>query len=180
MDKDINMLMANLANGDMNCLKELYDMLSLRIFNYARSITKNKETAEDITHDVFLQINKQAARIAEISDPVAYIMTIARNHTYNLLKRNNRISASSDDLLELRDESAPYDQILFEEAFSELPENQRETIHLHLICGYSLKDTAKIQNTPLVTVKWRYKKALSKLRAYFTQDKKEENQNEPL
>jgi len=176
MDGNIHALLCGLAEGDMNALAELYDMLSLRIFNYARTITKNKETAEDITHDVFLQINKQAARIAEISDPAAYIMVIARNHAYNLIKRGNKINNSTvllDDGLEISDESTQYDNILFEDAFSELPANQSETVYLHLICGYSLKDISKMQDTPLVTVKWRYGKALSRLREYFTQDMRE-------
>ena len=179
MSKDIRTLISDLAKGDINALAELYDMLSLRIFNYARTITKNKELAEDITHDVFLQINKEAARIAKISNPAAYIMIITRNRSYNLIKRENRVTSLSDDTLEVSDDSSPYDNLLFEEAFSNLPVNQRETVHLHLICGYALKDIAKIQNIPLVTVKWRYGKALAKLRAYFKQDK-EENFNGTL
>ena len=180
MSKDIHTLLSDLAEGNMDALAELYDMLSLHIFNYTRTITKNKETAEDITHDVFLQIKKQAARIAEISDPAAYIMVIARNHSYNLIKRDNKINTSLDDMLEISDDSSSYDRLLFEEAFSVLPVNQRETVHLHLICGYTFKDIAKLQNAPLVTVKWRYGKALSQLRAYFKQDKKGENCNGTL
>jgi len=180
MSNDINVLISDLANGDMKALAELYDMLSLRIFNYARTITKNKEIAEDVTHDVFLQINKKAVHIAKISDPVAYIMVITRNHSYNLIKRNNKIISSIDNALEESDYSSPYEKLLFEEAFSTLPANQRETVHLYLICGYSLKEIAKLQNTPLVTVKWRYGKALSQLRAYYTENIKEENCNERI
>ena len=177
MGKDIHELISDLADGDMNALEELYDMISLRIFNYARSITKNKEMAEDITHDVYLQIYKQAAHIAEISNPTAYIMAVTRNHSYNLLKRSNKITVSLDDALEISDASLPYDSLIFKDAFLSLPPNQRETVHLHLICGYTLKDIAKLQKVPLVTVKWRYGKALSRLRIYFVQDTKEENYN---
>ena len=162
----------------MDALGELYDMLSLRIFNYARTIVKSKETAEDITHDVFLQISKQAARIAKISEPAAYIMTITRNHSYNMIKRNSRTNISTDELEETADDLSPYDNLLFEDAFSVLPANQRETVYLHLICGFTLKDVAKLQNVPLVTVKWRYGKALSQLKEYFMHDKEEENCNE--
>ena len=155
MSKDIHTLISDLAKGDINALAELYDMLSLRIFNYARMIIKNKEMAEDVTHDVFLQINKEAAQIAKTSNPAAYIMIITRNHSYNLIKRENRVASSLDDALEINDNSSPYDKLIFEEAL------------------------AKIQNAPLVTVKWRYGKALSKLRAYFKEDE-EENFNGTL
>lgn len=172
MNEDIRALLYYVANGKTDALADLYKMLSSRIFNYARTITKNKEMAEDITHDVFLQINRQADHIAKMSEPCAYIMVIARNQSYNLIKRSNRAVSLSYDTLEIAN-NPPHDNLIFKEAFEELPANQRETVHLHLICGYSLKEIAGIQKTPLVTVKWRYGKALSKLRAYFKQEQEE-------
>jgi len=59
-----------------------------------------------------------------------------------------------------------------------LPINQREVVYLHLICGYKHKDVATIQNVPLVTVKWRYGQALTKLKEYFTQNDMEEKCDE--
>ena len=105
-------------------------------------------------------------------------MTITRNHSYNTMKRNNRTNVSTDDLPDIDDNSSPYDKLIFEDAFSVLPANQRETVYLHLICGFTLKDLARLQNAPLVTVKWRYGKALSQLKEYFMHDKEEENCNE--
>jgi len=177
MNKDIHTLISNIAERDINALGELYDMMSFRIFNYARTIVKNKEMAEDITHDVFLQINKQAVRIAKTTDPFAYIMTMTRNHSYNLIKRGNQITDSSNDVFEISDDSSPYNRLLFADAFSGLPANRRETVYLHLICGFSFKEVAKMQNAPKVTVKWRYSKALSQLQAYFIQDNEEGNYN---
>lgn len=176
MSKDVNTLMCSIAKGDMNALGTLYDILSIRIFNYARTIINNKELAEDVTHDVFLQINKKAINIAKVSDPIAYIMVMTRNHSYNMIKHGNRVTPL-DDAFEISDNSSPYDRLLFKEAFVGLSAKQRETVYLHLICGFSFKDTAKLQNVPLVTTKWRYSKALSHLKEYFTQEKKEENCN---
>ena len=42
MNKDIHDFLIRIANGDMDALGSLYDMLSVRIFNYARMIAKNK------------------------------------------------------------------------------------------------------------------------------------------
>ena len=129
--------------------------------------------AEDITHDVFLQTFKHAARIEKMADPVAYILAATRNHSYNVLKHETRITALDDTVFDVDTMSSSYDRLLFEAAFNTLPINQRETVYLHLICGYAHKDVAAIQNTPLVTVKWRYGKALAKLREYFTQSEME-------
>ena len=171
MSKEIQELMTLVAGGDMSALGELYDMLSPRVFNYARTITGNKELAEDITQDVFLRINKQASRLAKMTNPLAYIMVIARNHSYNLLKSGRR-AAPLEDALDMSGDAPHYEHLIFEDAFSGLPPTQRETVYLHLVCGFSHKEAAKLQKAPLVTVKWRYGKALNKLRTYFTQDEK--------
>ena len=180
MGNEINALLSGLAAGDMDALGGLYDALSARVFNYARTITRSRETAEDVTHDVFLQIHKQAARLADMSDPAAYIMVTARHHAYNLLKRGKRENVPPDNTPEAEEPSSPYDRLLFDDAFSRLPANQRETVYLHLVCGYLHKEVARLQNAPLVTVKWRYGKALAQLRAYFTENEKEEPYNECL
>ncbi|MDR0326375.1 MAG: RNA polymerase sigma factor [Oscillospiraceae bacterium] len=180
MSKDIQALLSRLAGGDMDALGALYDTLSVRVFNYARTIARSREMAEDITHDVFLQIHKQAAKLAKMSNPEAYIMVTARHHAYNLLKRGRQENVPLDDAREAEGPSSAYGRLLFDDAFSRLPANQRETVYLHLICGYPHKEVARLQNAPVVTVKWRYGKALAQLRAYFSQDEKEEHYNECL
>ena len=170
MRSDIHAMISDVSKGNMEAFGELYDTLSDRVFNYARTITRNKEMAEDITHDVFLQTHKHAALIEKMSDPVAYIMVSTRNHSYNMLKRENWSAELNDEVIDnVRSITSAYNRILFEDAFSDLPINQREVIYLHLICGYKHKDISAIQNVPLVTVKWRYGQALTKLKAYFTQ-----------
>ena len=173
MDRDTHEMISDMARGDMDAFGELYDSLSSRVFNYAMTITRNKDIAEDITHDVFLQVYKHAARIEKTADPVAYIMASTRNHSYNMQKRERWVTGLQDDVIDISAISSAFNRLLFEEAFSALPANQREVVYLHLICGYRHKDIAAIQNAPLVTVKWRYGQALSKLREYFTQNEME-------
>jgi len=73
--------------------------------------------AEDITHDVFLQTYKHAARIDKMADPVAYIMVSTRNHSYNMLKRENRTTDLQDDIID------NVGSITFEKAIQESLEN---------------------------------------------------------
>ena len=173
MDRNTHTIIEDMARGSMDAFGELYDTLSSRIFNYARTITRNKETAEDITHDVLIQTLKHASRIEKIADPVAYIMVATRNHSYNVMKHESRVTVLQDDVIEIGAISSPVDRLLFEEAFNNLPVNQRETVYLHLICGYTHKEIASIQNAPLVTVKWRYGKAITRLREYFKNNEME-------
>ena len=178
MSKNINALLAEVSKGCMDSFGELYDSLADRVFNYARTITKNKEMAEDVTHDIFLQTHKHATQIAKMAEPVAYIMVSTRNHSYNMLKREKWVTELQADVIDISSITSAYNRLLFEDAFSSLPANQREVVYLHLICGYMHKDVALIQNVPLVTVKWRYGQALSKLKGYFNQNDMEEKCDE--
>jgi len=173
MSKDIKDILVSIADGNIDALGELYAMLSVRIFNYARAVAKSNEVAEDITHDVFLQIHKQAMRLSKMENPTPYIMVITRNQSYDYLKRDKRIVATLDEVSEISGSPIPYNSLLIEDAFSRLPDNQRETIYLHFICGYTQKEVARIMDAPLVTVKWRCGKALSQLQDYFSLDKEE-------
>jgi len=180
VNKDLHMLLSEVADGNMDAFGELYDALSSRILSYARIITRNKELAEDITHDVFLQIYRHAMRIAQVSKPAAYIMSATRNCSYNMLKRESHFTALNDGDFGIKVTESLHEGLLFEEVFNMLPINQRETVYLHLICGYKHKEIADIQNVPLVTVKWRYGKALSSLKKYFMEYESKEGKFDGL
>jgi RNA polymerase sigma-70 factor (ECF subfamily) len=162
---DINALLAAMANGDMSAFGKIYDILSIRVFNYARAITHNREVSEDITHDVFIQIYKKAARLVNTTNPVAYIMVTTRNLTYNHLKKLSRTTEYTEEA-----ETMPFDRLLIRDAFSKLPAAQRETLYLQHVCGFTQKEVSKIMGVPLPTVKWRCGKAMSQLREYFKQN----------
>jgi RNA polymerase sigma-70 factor (ECF subfamily) len=167
--REINAVLARMAEGDVAALGELYELLSVRLFNYARAITGSRETAEDVTHDVFLQAYKQAARLAGFANPAAYLMTAARNRSLDCLRQSKRAGAALEDAPETG-EAFPDDRLHIRDAFARLPASRRETVYLHYICGYTQKEVAGIMGVPLVTVRWRCKKAMSQLREYFSAD----------
>jgi len=167
MNPDIQSVFIRLAAGDINALDEIYTLFSLRVFNYVRTIVKNKQTAEDITHDVFLRVLGAAKRLANMQNPPGYVMTIARNLAYDEVRKNK---FSNVPLGEMRDMTT---ELMYEEelpdALSALTPVQRETIYLHYICGFTQKEVARIMRVPLVTVKWRCKKAKQNLHNYFNE-----------
>ena len=167
MDKEINDYLVKIAKGDMDALGALYDMLFVRIFNYARMIAKNKEMAEDVTHDVFMQIITQAARLVKVANPIAYIMVTTRNRTYDYLKHHSRTTISLEDALEISIDTFQDDRVHIWDAFSRLDATQQEAVYLHYFCGFTQKEIAKITGVSLITVKRRCAKALSQLQSYF-------------
>ncbi|MCL2200082.1 MAG: RNA polymerase sigma factor [Defluviitaleaceae bacterium] len=167
MIQDIRDYFIRLAEGHTGALDDIYNELSVRIFNYARTITKSKEISEDVTHDVFIRIISMAERLATIKNPVAYIMVATRNLAYDHL-RKNKYAATLDEANQASVIPTPFNML--PDALSRLPANQRETIYLHHICGFTQKEVAKITCVPLVTVKWRCRQAKQKLQEYFNKE----------
>jgi RNA polymerase sigma-70 factor (ECF subfamily) len=141
------------------------------------TIIRNKQAAEDITHDVFLQIMKQSGQIMKSPNPYGFIMVMSRNRVFNVMKREKR-NVSVSEIPETAGTADNDDRLILDEAFERLPINQREAVYLHLICGFTFKDTARILNVPQITVKWRYRKALEDMKKHLTI--KEDICNEPL
>ena len=172
MNKEVHDFIVRMAKGDMDALGGLYDMLSVRIFNYARLIAKNKEMAEDVTHDVFIKIHEQSSRLTKISDPTAYIMVTTRNKTYDYLKPHSRTTISLDDASEVSISNSN-DRVLIWDAFSQLDTNQQEAAYLHYFYGFTQKEVAKITGVSLITVKRRCAKALSQIQSYFKENEED-------
>ena len=95
--------------------------------------------AEDVTHDVFMQILKQAARLVKVADPTAYIMVATRNKTYDYLKHSSRTTISLEDAPEISIDTTHNDQMLIWDAFSHLDVNQQETVYLYYFYGFTQK-----------------------------------------
>ena len=169
ISEDIHSFLKNLADGDISALGDLYDRLSKQMLNYANTIVRNNATAEDIVHDVFLLIHSNSKRILKAKNPEGYIMTMVRNRAYNLLKSKKMSETGMNLIPDIVDESSSEETLITADALDTLPKNQREALYLHLNCGYTHNEVALIQGIPLVTAKWRYAKALSRLREYFSQ-----------
>ncbi len=179
----LDKLIERISNEDRNALGELYDITSNNIFGYALSIVCNKSVAEDIMHDVYIQVFHNAKSYKAQGKAMAWMLRITRNISYNMLKRQKfesvipydeidntllQNNTNNNELNEL------IDQIVLNELLIKLPTKERQIIILYLFVGMSQKEISKITRTPLPTVKWRYKNALKKLSAVISSNKKEE------
>jgi RNA polymerase sigma-70 factor (ECF subfamily) len=176
LDEELRECVWRLDGGEAAALGEIYDLVSCRVYNYAAAIMQNKQAAEDVTHDVFLQIMGRAEKVAKSPNPLGFILLMTRNHAYNVIKREKRSFATGGisevaEAAKITNCSGTIDdRLMLEEAFKKLPPNQREVIYLHLICGFKQQEIAKMQSAPLVTIKWRYSKALASLRMYLKKE----------
>ena len=83
-DNEAEALINRMSKGDITALGELYELISTDVFAYALSKTANKDDAEDIAQDTFVQVWKNATQYKAIGKPLAWIFTIEMN----LIRRN--------------------------------------------------------------------------------------------
>src|SRR4029077_5114097 len=83
-------LLARVARGDVAALRALYDQHASRAITIAFRILRNREEAEDIVQETFLEVWRRAAQF----DPgrggaVAWVVTIARSRAIDRLRARN-------------------------------------------------------------------------------------------
>ena len=165
----IEKLILNVANGDMTSFGMLYQAIKSDVFAYALSKTANKQDAEDITHDTFVQIYKNATKYTPSGKPLAWIFTIEINlirRQYNIRKRTVPLNEARDEKLSNSDLSSEIinNQFLCE-IMKCLTEEEREIISLHVVSGLKHREIAKLLDKPLSTVLSKYNRAIKKLKS---------------
>jgi RNA polymerase sigma-70 factor (family 1) len=75
-----------LAAGDAEAFKQLFDTYFDRLYRYAYRYLQSAEESQDLVHDVFLQIWRQRRRIGLEQDLRSYLYATARNQALNRLK----------------------------------------------------------------------------------------------
>jgi RNA polymerase sigma-70 factor (ECF subfamily) len=87
------MVMLVLSEDGIATLKEIYDRYKMRML-YTMTQILGQSLGEDALHDVFVKLIERFENNTELlrGKPVQYFVTIARNHSLNMLKKN-RIEA---------------------------------------------------------------------------------------
>lgn len=153
------------------------------LYNYARSISRSKEDAEDLVQDTFMRAYRFFHQYEPGTNCKAWLFTILRNlYNTNYKKYKKTPDQVHYDNIEtiyksIRDEdlnsvikdpeSKFFDEILPDEikdAIEELPVEFRSTILLTDIEDFSYKETAEILDIPIGTVMSRLHRARNMLK----------------
>ena len=88
MRKDpVHILFERLSLSDNEeALSELHDLYFYRLYKLSYSLVANKETAEEITNDVFIKIWQRKHLLREIGNPELYLLKCARNRALEFLR----------------------------------------------------------------------------------------------
>jgi RNA polymerase sigma-70 factor (ECF subfamily) len=142
--------------------------------NLARWLLRNEQDAQDVVQEAYLRAFKSFAGFHG-SNGRAWLLTIVRNTSYTLLKKNRAVDLTTTFDEEIH--AAGYESIspatiredaeLIREAMDELPAEFREILTLRHQEGLSYKEIADIAEIPPGTVMSRLARARGKLREYL-------------
>ena len=177
-ERDWVTIVQSIATGDQLALHALYEMAHRPVFTLTMRITANRETAEEITIDVFHNVWRGASRYDAVSGTVlGWIMNQARSRAIDRLRFDNRkkrnpgndeqpvgeAAADPHDVLELRKQGET-----LRAALVVLTPGERQAIETTFFAGLTHAEAAERLNQPLGTLKTRIRSGLHKLRRVLT------------
>jgi RNA polymerase sigma-70 factor (ECF subfamily) len=169
---------ANAGDGEA-ALRQLYDLTSSKLHGVALRVVGNREWAEDVLQEAYLNIWRIAGDYrASLSPPMAWMGVIVRSRALDLLRR--RASQRADAGLELDDAISetvagespnPLDTTqaseqawALHECLRKLEAKQREVVSLAYLRDLSHGELAVQLKLPLGTVKTWIRRGLEQLR----------------
>jgi RNA polymerase sigma-70 factor (ECF subfamily) len=173
-EQDWVILVQSIAAGDELALHALYEMAHRIVFTLIMRITANRETAEELTLDVFHDVWRRASSYDAANGTVlGWIMNQARSRAIDRLRFESRKKRSQGSDVEPPAEPAadPRDVIELRElgqalraALTALTPDEREAIETTFFAGLTHAEASARLDQPLGTVKTRIRSALHKLR----------------
>jgi RNA polymerase sigma-70 factor (ECF subfamily) len=146
--------------------------------NLARWLLRNEQDAQDVVQEAYLRAFKSFGGFHGTNGR-AWLLTIVRNTSYTLLKKNRAVDLSTtfdEEIHAIGHESAnpaailehAEDAELIRKAMDELPAEFREILTLRHQEGLSYKEIGEIVKIPAGTVMSRLARARAKLKEYLT------------
>jgi len=168
-------LVQSIAGGDQLALQALYQQTHRMVFTLSVRITNNRETAEELTVDVFHDVWRRAP----MYDPaggsvVGWIMNQARSRAIDRVRfdqRKKRVNNHADSPSAPTAPSGPQEAFdvreqghLLRHALQLLTPDERQAIETAFFSELTYGEVATRLKQPLGTVKTRIRSGLGKLR----------------
>lgn len=156
VDQEVVELVARAKTGDAEAFAQLYDRYVDQTFGYILRRVGHRQTAEDLTGDVFLRAYRRLSSFEwQGVDLGAWIMTIARNRVHDHFKSARfRLERSTDVMADTPSDSAPDDPErvavgrdlarALGQALERLKDEHREVIELRFVHNLSVAETAEV------------------------------------
>ena len=166
---------AQVALGDRQAFRRLYDATSPKLFAIAMRILREESRAEDVLQDSFVNVwNGAASYNASLSAPMTWMVTIVRNRALDYVRRVDQKTIALDEDLEAvleSDDPTPadlasrgQDATALDRCLQRLDAGPRQAIAFAYFQGLTHSELATTLRIPIGTVKTWIRRGLEKMR----------------
>jgi len=168
-------IVQRVAERDPDALHSLYERTHHLVFTLAMRLTRDRETAEELTVDVFHDVWRRAPSYDPANGTVVgWIMNQARSRAIDRLRfenRKKRVNPYPDAPDDAGSGEDPHDAVsatdrgrALQDALLLLNEPEREAIEIAFFGDLTYSEVAERLHEPLGTIKTRVRSGLGKLR----------------
>ena len=132
-----------------------------KLYRFALNIVGNTFDAEDIMQELMIKIWNRMEQFKEIDNKEAWCMTVTRNMAIDKTRNKKLATLDISEYQQLKDNDVTQDRKMEDDErlgsimklVNQLPEKQREIIHLRDVEGYTYQEIAEMTETTLDFVK---------------------------
>lgn len=166
-------LVQSLRNGDDESFTALYNDYSKKMFLTAYTATKSKETAKEITQDIFVALWASRETLSIKSSIEAYLIGAVRHKVYDYFDKQtvrerykNRVAHASSPMINVTEEVLQFEELnsLVNLQLERLPETTRKVFVSSRFNGATIPEIAKETSLSVKAVEYHLTKALKHLR----------------
>ncbi len=152
-------LVAAMANGDKQALKELYQRYFAKLTRFAMQFVTDKNRAEDMVQECFIKLIEQPGHFTTTQKFSTWIYTLVSNKCKNLLRdeANRQILLQKNTQHDYAVTQPKQDALLLKQALSKLfktlSEKEKQLFVLRFEQQHQVKEIAAILEMPEGSVK---------------------------
>jgi RNA polymerase sigma-70 factor (ECF subfamily) len=170
------------ASGAITAVGELYARHSRRVYSLCLRMTRNTADAEDLTQEVFIQLQRKINSFRGESQFITWLHRLTVNHVLMHLRRaafrKEKTAAEDIEAVILKAQKRKYsarqqvlDKIALDAALAQLPPGCRMIFILFVVEGYKHEEIAKLLGCSTGNSKSQLHKARMKLRRLLESDR---------
>ncbi len=173
---EVTEIAGRIKKGDSECFARIIDEYKGFVFNFASQLSGSRETATDLTQEVFLRVFRQLGQYRPDHPFKSWLGRVAYTTSLNYLRKKKETlhieSLAVDCPLEVKDGSMlPEDAVIenmtrenVRKAILKLPEDLRAVVVICHMDGVDIADASRMLGVPEGTVKSRLFRAKEELR----------------
>ena len=156
-------LIARIAAGDKRAMRTLFDRHHLRIYRFALRLLGEREVAEDVLSEVFLDVWRHAEMFGGRSQASTWLIAIARFKALTWLRRRGETPLDEATAAAIPDTSDDPETVMrkkqqsqiLRDCLARLSLKHREIVDLVYYQEMTIAEVARIVGIPEATVKTR-------------------------